>query len=339
MKSSRRMLVRQWQLVRALSGSRFGMSVPQLIEKTGCSRSTVYRDLSVFEEAGVPVVARTSNGEVRYRLLRDAELPALGLTALQIAALHLARAELGPLAGTGLVTELDALLAKCRFPGRQQAFHFARRGVGYPQVMKVVERAMDTRVRARLEYRAASRGGASDRVHVEPLVVSVADGEPYLRAYCVERAAERTYKLARVASIELTQESATYRPRQPPEEAFSRAIKAWSGDPTVVRVRLDRDVAWLAGEYLLVSDQRIEKRRDGSVVVEAHVAGVVEAARWVLSWGGAAEAIEPEALRATVWGELEKAARKYAGPGTRKAADPGMSRLAGRVTHRETRGA
>lgn len=334
------MLVRQWQLIRALGSSRYGMTIPQLVERMGFSRSTVYRDLSVFEEAGVPVSVRTSNGEARYRLLRDTELPALGLSALQIAALHLARAELEPLAGTGLVAELDSLLTKCRPPERQQSFRFPPRGAGRPEVMRVVERALDTRVRARIEYRAASRGGTSSIVHVEPLVLNVAEGQPYLRAYCVERNAERTYKLARVARIELTKDPATYRAPRPPEDSFAHAVKAWSGEPTLVKIQLAPEVAWRADEYPLVSDQKVERRKDGSAVVQAQAAGIVETAQWVLSWGGAAEALEPPALRAAVWAELGKALAKYEGPGTTKAAsNRAVITPASRVTHRETRGA
>ena len=193
------------------------------------------------------------------------------------------------------------------------------RSVAPPQVLKTIERAQRYRRRAAIEYRAASRGGTPTRVHIEPLIFNVADGEPYVLAYCVERKGERTYKLARIANAELTNDPATYKPSRSPKEAFAHSVKAWSGVPQVVRIRLDAEVAWLAREYPL-PHQKETAKPDGSVIIEAQVAGLVEARRWILSWGGAAEALDPPELREATKAELSKALRKYGGPGPVKAA-------------------
>ena len=334
--SASQMLMRQWRLLLAIQGSRFGIGVAKLVEDTGISRATVYRYLDLLIEAGLPIHAHAVNGEKRYRFLRPTELPPLGFTALQIAGLHLARMELQPLAGAAVVRELDTLLEKLNPPAAQQSFLFAARGVGNPEVLKTVERALQLQRRARIEYRAASRGGAAASIHVEPLVFKVAEGEPYLRAYCVERAAERTYKVARIARAELTDEPATYRPAQAPGEMFAGSVKAWSGDVATVRVRLDADVAWRAHEYPLVPDQTLENDHDGKVIVQAQVAGLIEASRWILSWGGAAEALEPPALRNATRAELAKALGKYDRPGPAKAT--ARTKTAERATRRLTGG-
>lgn len=333
MTGARRVLVRQWELVLALAAKHYGLTVRQLLERTGTSKQTLYRDLETLRDAGVPLVAGTSNGEARYRLLHGAELPALGLTALQIAALHVARAQLEPFAGAAFVAELDALLSKLRPVEPQKTFQFATaRASGYARAVKVVEQAIQTRRRACIEYRSVSRRGSANVVRVEPYFVRVADGETYFRGWCVERGAERTYKLARVAGITLTDEPATHTPTSVSSQAFSRALKAWVGEPTIVKIRIDRNVAWLADEYPLARDQRVVKHRDGGITVEAEVAGIVETAKWVLSWGGVAEALEPPELRSMVRGELAKALHKYdpSGPAktrARREVDNTSSRL------------
>jgi predicted DNA-binding transcriptional regulator YafY len=341
MKTSRRMLVRQWRLALALSATRFGLTIAQLKRETGQSRSTVYRDLEVLRDAGAPITSEIQNGEARHRFLRGAELPAMSLTTLQVTALHLARVELEPLAGTGLVSELDALLARLRPVERQQTLRFPQQPAGRPKILKVMERAMHSHQRVRIEYRAASREGASSTVCVEPLLLSVADGDPYLRAFCVERNAERTYKVARIAHAELTEETSTYKPAQAPEEAFSDSVKAWTGPAASVKIKLDPSVAWRAPEYRLVPNQKIAKQKDGSAVVEARVSGIVEATQWVLAWGGAAEALEPAELREAVRVELEKALGKYSGgPGPVMARKrKSVGRQMGRVADGGTRGA
>lgn len=221
----------------------------------------------------------------------------------------------------------------------QESFRFTERAQGEPHILQSVERALQQRRRARIEYRAASRNGAASSVHIEPLLFNVADGQPYARAYCVERAAERTYKLARIVRVEVTNEPATYRPSRPPAEAFTHSVKAWSGEAVAVKIKLDSEVAWRAHEYPLVADQRIEATSDGAVIVHARVAGIVEALRWVLSWGGAAEALEPKGLRDAACAELRKALGKYGGPGPAKARSKRKSdgQETGRLTLGENR--
>lgn len=309
-------LARQWQLLSAISKTRDGLTLARLMELSGQSRPTVYRDLQVLEEAGLPI-AREGG---RFRLLTEKELPPNGFNAIQIASLHFARLQLAPLAGAGFVRELDGLLEQLRPVEAQSAFRFANSGrpIAPPHVLKTIEQAQRYRKRATIEYRAATRGGVPTRVNIEPLVFNVADGEPYVLAYCVERKGERTYKLARISSAELTEDAATYKPSEAPAEAFAHAVKAWSGKPQVVRIALDSSVAWLAHEYPLPK-QKLVSRPDGSVVVEARVAGLVEVSRWVLAWGGAAEALEPRELREATRAELARALQKYDGPGPKKA--------------------
>ncbi len=336
MNGARRVLVRQWELVRLLGAKHYGLTVRQLRDQTGVSKQTLYRDIETLQDAGVPLVSTTSNGEARYRLRHDAELPALGLTTLQIAALHLARAQLEPFAGAAFVAELDVLLGKLRPVDPQETFQFATaRASGHARTLKLIEQAIQMKRRTRIEYRAVSRRGSPAVVHVEPYFLRVAEGEAYVRGWCVERSAERTYKLARITAVALTDEQATHSPKECPPEVFERAIKAWSGAPMTVRVAIDRDFAWLADEYPLVPDQRTLKSRNGSAVIEAHVAGIVETAKWVLSWGGVAEALEPPELRSMVRGELAKALNKYGPPGPAKAK---VRREARPATGRLTRG-
>jgi predicted DNA-binding transcriptional regulator YafY len=329
---------RQWRLLAEISKTQRGLTIARLMELTEQSRPNLYRDLQVLEEAGLPI----SRERGRVRLLTLKELPPAGFSALQIAALHLARLQLGPLAGADAVCALDALLEKLRPNDAQGVFQFAgsAKSVAPPQVLKTIERAQRYRRRAAIEYRAASHGGTPARVHIEPLIFNVADGEPYVLAYCVERKGERTYKLARITTAELTNDPATYKPSRSPKQAFAHSIKAWSGAPQLVRIRLDAEVAWLAREYPL-PHQKETAKPDGSVVIEAQVAGLVEARRWILSWGGAAEALDPPELREATKTELSKALRKYDGPGpakTVKSAKRKSTEVAEqRLRDRETR--
>ena len=61
MQKHRAKVVRQWELVFALSQRRRGLSIAQLMEATGASRATVYRDLETLREAGAPIAPETTS--------------------------------------------------------------------------------------------------------------------------------------------------------------------------------------------------------------------------------------------------------------------------------------
>ncbi len=304
-----------------LSRSKLGLTADELGAAVRVSRSTLYRELAVLRGAGAPV--ELSDG--RYRLLNSAEFAPLGASAQQVASLRLARLQLNSLDGTLLVHELDRFLSDLEVAGKgkhgtQTAFQFAqsRKPRPEPKVVRAIEKALVSRRRVSIEYRAASRGGAATRVHIEPLVVSVAEADPYVRAFCVERNGERTYKLSRIQSAELTRERATYRPAGAVGGSFEASVKAWSGSPCSIKVRLDASVAWLAREYPL-PQQTEHPGPDGSVTIRATVTGLVEVRSRILAWGAAAEVLEPEELRDAMRTELAAALRKYDGPGPVKA--------------------
>ena len=311
-------LVRLCEILLLLSRSKLGLTADQIRSETKISRSTLHRELGVLRSAGVPI--ELDDG--RYRFLNASELPSLGLSALQLASLQLARLQLAPLAGTLLLQELDRFLAAFK-PSkkapheRQESFEFAqaRKPAPEPKVVRAIEKALASRRRACIEYR--DRAGTNSRIHIEPLLVSVAEADPYVRAYCVERGELRTYKLSRIQSAEVTRERATYRP-EGTAGGFAGAVKVWSGAPFTIKVRLDAEVATLAREYPF-PQQTEHPNPDGSVTLRATVTGLVEIRPRILAWGAAAEVLEPKELRETVRAELAAALGKYDGPGPAKA--------------------
>lgn len=306
-----RRFIRQWQLVSTLAERRRGATVRELAGILEVSEKTVRRELHVLDSGGVRFQTTSTNGTVRWRLDRECGLPALGLSALQVALLGLARVSLEPLAGTTWVREIDALLASVRQKGEQLPLRFPAGPPGNPAALAAIERAMRLGVRLHVDYRSVARRGAVESTHVEPLLLNVAHGTPYLLAHSVERGAQRTYRLSRIVKAEVTAVRAVHQPGREHGRAFEHSVKSWTGEPTHVRVRLSPRVAWLAGDFPLVHDQTLEPAADGSVVVSATTAGTTEALRWVLGWGGEAEALEPRVLRDAVANKLSRALSHY----------------------------
>lgn len=294
------MLIRQWQILQLLHGRRRGLSPKRLLEETGSSRATLYRDLEMLEQAGVPLLRETINGEARVSLLGD-KLPPLSATALQWDALRLARSYLGPLEGTSLLAELDALLARNRprKPNAEPPRHDPL--PPHARSLKVLDAAIAQRKRVRFRYRSADDTEYRTRT-VDPIMWRLVEEHVYLIAYEPD-VGHRTFKVARMSDTERLDEEAGVHDVDE-DELFRGAVKIWSGPPVQVRIRLSSYAARLLPEYPLTGEQRVEALEDGRAVLTAEVAGTKEVERWVLHWGAHAEVLGPEELREQVRREL-----------------------------------
>ncbi|HHH30869.1 MAG TPA: WYL domain-containing protein [Polyangiaceae bacterium] len=186
--------------------------------------------------------------------------------------------------------------------------------------VEAIERAIVAKRRLRLKYRAASTRATTWR-DVDPAALRLADSELYLVGWDLGKEDWRIFKVARVEVAQLRDEPSE--PHGVFDEArlFENSVRVWVADPVDVVVRLTPEVAHLVEEYPLHPNQRATKAPDGGVVVRARVAGTLEALRWVLGWGRAAEALEPSAFRLLVAEELRAAVKPY-GRGLSKKSTP-----------------
>ena len=325
----RAVLKRQWLLIELLANRKRGLSVRHLIEHCGTTKSTLYRDIAVLREIGIPIESDHHNGEARYTLWGHS-LPPLGPSALQIASLRLARRAMVGLEGTSAAAELDKLLeGYARAGSSPDVISFAKQRVLAPDLVKKLDRAIHTQRRTRIRYRSANARTPEWRT-VDPLCVRCARGHLYFVAYDDKRRNYIPFKLDRLTAVDLLPAKAASHPDFDADSLFARSAKIWTGPEVHVRVRLTPQVARFANEYPLVPDQVIEDEPDGSRIIHARVAGVTEAMRWVLSWGKEAEALEPAELRAAVAAEVTGAAERY-----RPRAES-TSRRSGRLTRSGT---
>jgi predicted DNA-binding transcriptional regulator YafY len=305
-------VARLWKLVLALHKARYGRTAAQLCEELGVSRSTLYRDLSMLDDARVGMARTTVNGE-KPILLDGLKTLAVTPTVLQVAALRLARDALGPLAGTDVVRELDRLLEQWPPASASDYSVGARVGGGARSVLlAVLDAALRNRRRVVIEYQGTRDETPHDR-EIDPLVLRLEHDQPYLFAYCHERRDYRLFKLARVVAIHESEKPAGDHTDVDLDTLLASSVKVWlGGEPERVVVWISRAKARFVTEYPLVPQQQVETLPDGTVLVRAAVTGLVEALRWVLSWGADAEVVAPKELRDAVREELRGALGRYA---------------------------
>jgi predicted DNA-binding transcriptional regulator YafY len=78
-----------------------------------------------------------------------------------------------------------------------------------------------------------------------------------------------------------------------------------------VRILFSPSQAPYVVERRWVPDQSLEEGSDGSVILGFRTNSLFEVRRWVLSWGGDARVLEPDALAEDVRRELEGALIQY----------------------------
>src|ERR1700756_269150 len=59
-------IIRQWQLVRLLSSTKRGKSIPDLKQELRVTSRTVRRDLQALEHAGFPLISEIRGGDVLW---------------------------------------------------------------------------------------------------------------------------------------------------------------------------------------------------------------------------------------------------------------------------------
>jgi predicted DNA-binding transcriptional regulator YafY len=302
-------LTRLLAMVEALRVARRGLTAAQLLERTGGSRASTYRDLNILREVGLPIDKLPVAGEMRYMLTPDSS--AQRVTTLQLAALMTGRRALSPLEGTRLVRELDELMRQAApRPRITLRVHVPLSHAVAPAHLTIIDRALDQGKCVRIRYRGVDDTAPTWRL-IEPVELRVSAQQPYVVAYDRADARYKTYKLARVSQVQLLGERAQAVADYDPKTCFEHSRGIWSGSAYDVAVQLNASVARFAAEWPLQREQTILDLPNGDVVVRARVAGLQEPLRWVLSWGRNAEALEPAELRQMVIDEMSEALGAY----------------------------
>lgn len=291
-------------------------------ERFEVSRRTVANDLDYLRQIGVPIeFDRRRNTYVLTEPFEN--LPLLALRRTDLAALLVAQHALEAL-GDGVhaqtlaavVERLAAVLPKqvhvepqtlrrtVRFePGPHPRDRFAW--------LAELEGAVDEQRAVAIRYFSNSRGEETART-VEPYALVSYGGRWYLVAWCRLRQGLRDFRLDRIRALAPTDDVFALPPDFDLEAYLGPAFGMHRGERTyAVHVRFTPYQArWIREERWHESQVMLE-RADGSLDVRMQVAGLVDVARWALSYGGEAEVLSPPVLRHRVAREARTMAALY----------------------------
>jgi proteasome accessory factor B len=350
-------IVRILTVARALSQSRRGVSLKALAERHGWPWRSVYRDVDALERAGFPIEKKDG----RYRMTDGWKTPHLpGIEPDEILALYAMRTLAENWRTTALGRPLDRLWMKLTatgggqgalMPMTREPWFAARSPVGidyraHDKTIATFDQAARDHLAVNCRYRAASTRQTTARV-IEPGELYWDPGleSLYVIGWCRLRKDVRVFALHRFIAAALTDERFATRQAARSKAALRGAFRVWRSEHVeTVRVRFAAEVADEIRERTWGPGQRIEEDAagigdgggtgDGGIVLTFEVSGLAEIERWVLGYGGAAEVLEPAALRRAVAERLSGAIARYGAStqGSRIAQGVGTRRPALRKT-------
>src|SRR5690606_28564008 len=274
-----------------------------------CTLRTLYRDLEQLPAAGFPVYQE--DGKFKCRLGESAALRAMPLRPSEVLSLLVAE-DLLPAIDSQLTSahrELRVrLAAQLTDVGRawvREQRELLRATLpapaalkGHAAILDVIDDALSQEQVLRLRYAAPGKE-PTDR-DVEPHLLWLHAGCPYLVAYCLRADAFRTFAVQRIVSATLLDKAFDRRVDFDAQGFTEQSFGVFQGEAVDIAIAFYPGVAHVARERLWHPSARVEDLPGGGVCLHMHAGGLPEIAAWVAGFGGKAQALAPPALVAQV---------------------------------------
>ncbi len=277
-----------------------GVKLTDVAAAFGISVKTLRDDLSVLWMCGMPGltpgdlididmdavdgkgVIHLSNADYLTRPLR--------LAADEALALILALRTLREIAGPGRRAAIDSALAKLDAVAGNAA-HGEQAAVAVTTAQEEIQARVNDGLqrgkRLDLTYDVATRAETTRR-YVDPLRVFVLEGYGYLEAWCYSAQALRTFRLDRIAAVEVTDLDV-----ESHDVALRDLSSGWSEalrDAPLVTLALAPTASWVVEYY---PHERVGYAEDGSAEVTMRVIDPAWLSGLLLRLGGAARVVDP----------------------------------------------
>lgn len=292
------------------------VSARRLAEKFEVSTRTIYRDIHVLEQAGIPIVSAYGlNGGIG--IIEEYKIDKKLFTSQDISMLLTA---LNTVSGSVSASTLNQTLEKIRalIPKEHaQAVEVDARKLhidmtpwaNNPAIgenLGVLRQALDGNHMVSFLYTNLKEETAPRKV--EPHQLMLKDSQWYLKAYCMERQDFRTFKLLRMQDIQAHPE--VFEPRDFPQETPS--FKEWS-KKGMIKIELLADSS--IRDFLLEQCSELDMRPADNGKIHVTINFVVNELlySYLLQFGDKCECIAPPHVRQEVIRRLDSARRMYGG--------------------------
>jgi proteasome accessory factor B len=329
-------LVRQWRLLRQLSARPEGLSLRELAREVEVSQKTIHRDLQLFQRAGFPLHEIVGSHGVKHWRIGPpgGEIP-LGFTFDEALAMYLGWQSLQPLGGTLIAEAAERAFHKLRasFGPRVVRYLDKMRGLLHDTQFGVTDYAPHAEVLDQLliaieEHRVVFIAYRSQRA-TEPVTYDVHpyrlmrhQGSLYLVGYKPLDGAVRTWRVDRIERVDVERMPFTMPADLDLDARFAGSLGIYEGHEDIaVTIRFRPPAARFVQEKKWHTSQRLTPQRDGSLLAELRLSSTAELKPWILSFGPAAEVLDPPSLREEIAAELQQTLTAYDHKTSKTAAE------------------
>lgn len=270
------------------------MTAAELAERFEVSVRTVYRDVEILAQAGIPIYAqRGKQGGIR--LTENFVLSKTALSEEERRGILAALQSMGAV-GAG---EADAAMGKLSalFGGEPEDWIEIDFSDWNP-TSPVSERfqALKEAVLARrvVAFRYSNAEGETVERTVEPVRLVFRGYDWYLLAWCRRREDFRYFKLNRMEDLDVWEE--TFLRKSPPEPQKRDSGYGYGQQGTELTVEIDGSMAYRVRDGFLPSQR--EERPDGSFLVRLRLPENEWLYESLMTYGGSLRVVEPERIRA-----------------------------------------
>lgn len=318
-------LARQWRIIQTLMRAKEGKTVSDLADELACRQRTIYRDLEALQFAGFPIYNARKNGKKSWGLLdtvKDAFPIPLSLT--ELLALYFSRDMMKVLENTYFYDAIESFFNKIKTTLSPEYVRYLTRisdslsvnplpYKDYGEYQAIISQLNEAVLKSRqvvIDYFSMSRKAPTKR-KVAPYKLWFFDGIFYLIAHCSLRKEVRIFAVDRIRDLETTDDTFNMPEDFDPDRLMQDSFGIYLGEPVQVKIHFDADVAGYIAEKIWHANQKIEHRKDGSLILSLQVAGIDEIRHWVMRWGAKAKVLEPQSLKNAISAEAKAMCKHY----------------------------
>ena len=310
-----------------------GTTLDELGRKLEIEKRAVYRLIESFQDDFGFVLEeekldgggkRISLAPNQQKRLSEIKVPELSLNMDEVVALHFLRGHAKLFKGTDVGEGIDRAFAKLsafvpeglgeRLERVRSLFvpsvRFAKDYAGKEALIDTLAEAILGQHTCVVEYHSFA-DDKTKKYQIDPLRFFERDGGLYLFIRATRFGDIRVLAVERIGHIETTQNTFTYPTGFDPEALLDRSFGMYYDDPLEVKIWFSADQARYIRERQWAQEQKITKRKDGSIVLWMKTSGWYDVKKWVLSFGADAHVLEPVHLRDKIRKEVEMMLQGY----------------------------
>ncbi|QDO88757.1 WYL domain-containing protein [Ornithinimicrobium ciconiae] len=298
--------------------NRQGVDIAEAARELGVSQDQIVDDLQLLFVCGTPghypddlIEASWEGGRVHVGNAEEIARP-LRLGRDEALALIVALRALAATPGVGAKDAIDRALGKLEAAAGAEGAAAAQVSVSLEvgadeqTRLEQIREALDRSRRVHLRHYNPTRDETTER-DVDTMRVLSLEGRWYLEGWCHRAQDVRLFRLDRIEDLTILDEDGTPPESARPRATDSGAFRASPGD-VLVELELAPAASWVAEHFPVES---VERREDGSQLVQLRAADTAWVRRLVWRLGGSARLVAPAELAEEIRAGAEQALQAY----------------------------